>query len=81
MNPFALEIRVVQTLNGIHGLIRVVHVYKREVFYNRTLRYRPIIFKQSSELILCTFLNIGHVQLDRALVFAVAGLNINGSAM
>lgn len=43
----ALEIWIVQSLNGIHGLFWVIHVYKCKVFYNGTLSHCSILFEQS----------------------------------
>lgn len=76
-----MEIGVVQTLDRVHGFVGVVHVYEGEVLDDGALRHRPVLLKQGPELVLRALLHVGHVQLDRALVFAVTRLDVDGGAV
>lgn len=81
MNSFALEFSVVQPFDGIHGFIRVVHVYEGKVLNYGTLCNGAIIFEQCSEFIIGSLLHIGNVKLHWTLVLAPTCFNIDGCSM
>lgn len=81
MDAFSLKFSVVQALDGIHGLIRIGHMYKSKIFDNCALCDRAVLFEESAELVVGSFLYVGHVELDGALVLPVAGLHVDRRAV
>lgn len=59
-----LKLCVVQSLDGIHGLIRVGHVYKSKILHNSTLCNCAILFKESTELVVSPLFYICYMQFD-----------------
>lgn len=81
MYALPLKVCVIQGLHGIHGLIRVGHVYKGKVLDNGAFLDCSVLFKQVAELLIKSLFYIGYVELHGALVLPSAGLHIDGSAI
>ena len=76
-----LKFGVVQSLDGIHGLIGVGHVYKSKILDDSTLCDRAVLFEESAELVVRSLLYVRYVQLDRRMVLPVAGLHVDWRAV
>lgn len=76
-----LKLCVVQSLDCIHGLVRVRHMYKSKILDNSTLCDCAVLLKESTQLVIGSLLYVGYMEFDGALVLPVAGLHVNWSAM
>lgn len=81
MDALVLKLSVIQSFNGIHGLIVVGHVHKSKILDNSTLCNRTILFKQSAQLFIGSLLYISYVQFDWALVLPVTRLHVDRRAV
>lgn len=81
MDALALKFSVVQSLDGIHGLVRVGHVYKSKILNNSTLCDRAVFFKERTQLVIRSLLYICNVQFHGALVLPVTGLHVDWCAV
>lgn len=77
MYALSLELCVIQSFYGIHGLIRIAHVHKGKLLYDGTLCDSAILFKQRTELIIEALFYISYMEFDRTLVISSAGLYID----
>jgi len=80
-NRPTLEVRVVQALYGVHGLVTVGHVNEGKVLDDRALLDRAVLFEQLTELIVEALLHVGDVELHGARVLPSAGLHVDGAAV
>lgn len=82
MYALSLKLSVIQTLYGIHSLLRIGHVYKGKILDDSTLSDRAVLLEHLSELFIEALLYVGYVEFHWALaVLPSAELNIDRPAV
>lgn len=77
-----MEFRVVQALDGVHGLFGIGHVHEGEVLDDGTLRDDAVLLEKLPELLFEALFHVGDVDLHGTHVaLPSAQLHVDGPAV